>query len=308
MKNQHLDSLYNRLNDMILELGKGNFAYRVAYDDSSTDKMEDIALMLNMLAEEMSHLLIQLGFFGEKNLSDPYILIVDEKHIIAGTNNRFTQLLKLHSSKLIHKKLSRILTSPSYSSFITQIQNFKAEKHFAPLRFILSFALPHNRIMDCWGYCHLVRIFNKHYYFFRGQPLRERNEVENSLKTVTADLSHKNNTIQLQADILIIKKVRQYILNNLHQSLPPLQHISYSFGINDFKLKKGFKELYNNTIFKFHLEKRLEMAMLLIKNTPTSLKVVAATYGFKNYSHFSKVFKKRYGQKPSYYKNKTELF
>ena len=113
----------------------------------------------------------------------------------------------------------------------------------------------------------------------------------------------KNNVLQLQADIQKIRDVHQYILNHLHESLPSIIQLSRQFNLNENKLKKGFKQLYQTTIFKFHLNKRLEQSLVLIKNTPMSLKTIASSLAFKSFPHFSRAFKLKYGISPNKFRN-----
>ena len=51
--------------------------------------------------------------------------------------------------------------------------------------------------------------------------------------------------------------------------------------------------------FKFHLNKRLEQSLVLIKNTPMSLKTIASSLAFKSFPHFSRAFKLKYGISPN---------
>lgn len=68
-------------------------------------------------------------------------------------------------------------------------------------------------------------------------------------------------------------------------------------GLNDFKLKKGFKSLFNNTVFGYLAEVRMDKAhrMLLTGNT---INEVAEAVGYKNPHHFSAAFKKKFNMLP----------
>jgi len=312
MKNSSEDIRYEELLNMILELAMGNFAHRFQ-PKGYQDHIEKLGLMLNLLAEELSGFFIHPGSFGEKDLADPYVFMMDSELRISGVNCRFTDLLKYPKLKLIGKPITDFMTEQAADYLTKQLHvNSKAEQTFTPIRLLVAFVSRYGNIMECWGYCHLLQNTRGIYYFFRGLPIIEKNDPTETSKNADqiADLTQANafRTLQYQTDILRVRKVHQYILLNLHQSLPPIPIMARQFNLNEFKLKKGFKELYDTTIFKFHLEKRLEMAKLMIKNTPASLKIVAKKYGFRNYSHFSKVFKIKYGKKPSYYKGKRNRF
>jgi AraC-like DNA-binding protein len=69
-------------------------------------------------------------------------------------------------------------------------------------------------------------------------------------------------------------------------------------GLNDFKLKKGFKEVYGYTVFGYLSHLRMDKAKALLqKGIPVS--EVADAVGYKNPQHFTTAFKKRFGLLPS---------
>ncbi|HAU35030.1 AraC family transcriptional regulator [Lysinibacillus fusiformis] len=79
---------------------------------------------------------------------------------------------------------------------------------------------------------------------------------------------------------------------------PSLMELSRLIGLNDFKLKKGFKEMYGTTVFGYLREKRLEQASLLLQNGTMNVMEVANAVGYSNPSHFAEVFKEKYGVSP----------
>jgi len=67
--------------------------------------------------------------------------------------------------------------------------------------------------------------------------------------------------------------------------------------------KRGFTEFYGTTPGKWLAEKRLERAKTLVETTQKTIGEIAFENGFSNLSHFSRVFKKKYGIPPSHYRN-----
>ena len=63
--------------------------------------------------------------------------------------------------------------------------------------------------------------------------------------------------------------------------------------------KKDFKVYYNTTPARWLTERRLNRAKSILENTDKSIKEVAFGSGFNNASHFSRVFKQRFGFNPS---------
>jgi AraC-like DNA-binding protein len=77
-----------------------------------------------------------------------------------------------------------------------------------------------------------------------------------------------------------------------------LIELAHRVGLNDFKLKKGFREVFGTTVFSYLYELRMEKAKLLLKNGKP-VREVAFEVGYKNAHHFTTAFKKKFGYLPS---------
>ena len=85
-----------------------------------------------------------------------------------------------------------------------------------------------------------------------------------------------------------------------HIDLPPsLSELSRIIGINEFKLKKGFKEIFDTTVFGYLSETRLLIAKNDLYNNNKSVSQIAFELGYSSVQHFSNAFKKRFGIAPS---------
>lgn len=91
---------------------------------------------------------------------------------------------------------------------------------------------------------------------------------------------------------------RDYLLQHMDHppSLPQLAVIS---GINEFKLKRGFKEIFNHTIFGYLSDARLELAKKGLQQKRKSVSEIAFELGYSSLQHFSKAFRKKYGIAPT---------
>ena len=297
IKKKNLEKLY----EAIMQLAQGNFAYRINELDLQEDGT-DLAMMLNMLGEELSNFFIGSNSFGEKNMTDPYTFVLDDHLNIKAINCRFSHLFNIHN-EILNKEILQFLTKSSALELQHLVNsNFHTGQTFTPVKIILTFMTKHNEELKVWGYCHLIVNQYERFYFFRLLPLKfikaSQSEPDNSQA-----VDKKMKKTQVQNDILKIREVHQYILDNLHQSLPPLPIIARSANLNEYKLKKGFKTIYGITVFKFHLKKRLEMSKTLIESTQLPLKSISFQFGFKDYSHFLKAFKKKYGKSPKKFRN-----
>ncbi|MBE9586624.1 helix-turn-helix transcriptional regulator [Mucilaginibacter sp. JRF] len=98
-------------------------------------------------------------------------------------------------------------------------------------------------------------------------------------------------------DIAKLYQARQLVESNIKTPFSILA-LSKKIGLNDFKLKKGFKEYFGNTVFGYLNNIRMETAYKLLSNGK-SVTEVATTVGYKNPHHFAAAFKKSYQVSPS---------
>ena len=91
--------------------------------------------------------------------------------------------------------------------------------------------------------------------------------------------------------------VKEFIANSYLEELS-LKSITYRFGLNEFKLKKGYKHFFQTTVFGDIHRLRMEEAKLLLQEKAMNATDVAYHIGYKNLSSFSFAFKKMFGYSP----------
>lgn len=107
------------------------------------------------------------------------------------------------------------------------------------------------------------------------------------------------NEVKLQPyEVTRLREAWEHMLQHLDQP-GTVMELSQVVGLNDFKLKRGFKQLYGITLFEFLLEARMEKAKRLLRETDMTVHAVAISVGYKNISSFTVAFKKKYGVLPS---------
>lgn len=94
-------------------------------------------------------------------------------------------------------------------------------------------------------------------------------------------------------DVNKIILARQLVERDL-QKPNSLIELSRKAGINDYKLKKGFKELTGHTVFGYLYKIRMEKAHYFLSKEKKSVNEVAFLVGYKNAQHFIAAFKKQY--------------
>lgn len=109
----------------------------------------------------------------------------------------------------------------------------------------------------------------------------------------------KENKIYLSAkDIECLQKAKNILLENM-TTPPSLKELSRKSALNEFKLKKGFKQLFGNTVYGLLQEHRLNEAKKLLEINDININEASTLVGYKSGSHFSKIFKEHFGINPT---------
>ena len=90
---------------------------------------------------------------------------------------------------------------------------------------------------------------------------------------------------------------RDYLTQNLDNP-PSLSDLSKIIGINEYKLKRGFKQLFHTTVFGFLSSYRLEQARKALLEDNRNISEIAYSLGYSSPQHFSAAFRKRFGLSP----------
>jgi AraC family transcriptional regulator, transcriptional activator of the genes for pyochelin and ferripyochelin receptors len=92
----------------------------------------------------------------------------------------------------------------------------------------------------------------------------------------------------------VLEQLREHLIATFHHD-HSLQSLSQAFGINEFKLKKQFRELYGQTIFDFIFDLRMNHARRLLTDAGMFVNEVSREVGYRNPNHFSTAFRKKFG-------------
>jgi len=95
-----------------------------------------------------------------------------------------------------------------------------------------------------------------------------------------------------------IREARSLIVSQM-DSPPSLLQLSKMAGINDFKLKKGFKEEYGMSVFAYLRLLKLERAKEHLLIGKYNVGQAASMAGYTNASHFAEAFRRQFGINPS---------
>lgn len=111
-----------------------------------------------------------------------------------------------------------------------------------------------------------------------------------------ANISSNKSVLQPN-EIKKMMDIRQYISSHI-ETPPSLHELSRFSGINDFKLKAGFKEMFGTTIYGYIQSEKMSKAKQMLETGNYSVSEVAWDIGYTNVSHFITAFKKNYKVTP----------
>ncbi len=94
-----------------------------------------------------------------------------------------------------------------------------------------------------------------------------------------------------------IQEAALILTSDIHNP-PSIRELSLQVGINEKKLKQGFKIVFNTTVYGYLFEYKMKLARHLLKNTRLSILKIASQCGYQYPSHFSTAFKRRFGVSP----------
>lgn len=99
-----------------------------------------------------------------------------------------------------------------------------------------------------------------------------------------------------------LRELKTYIDSNFLEDFTLLQ-LTRICLLNEFKLKKGFKELFGTTIFAYLRKLKMDFAARLLRDSAQSVEAIAEMLGYEHPQHFSTAFKHYYGLSPSAFRS-----
>lgn len=302
-----------RIHTMLMEFGNRNFAYRLERTDLN-DEIEALTAIVNMTAEEASNSFLHQIYANQKETYKYLVkasFILDDHDTIMAFSLGAKQLLFLDADELKAKPFHAFLTDTSklaWNQLKFRWTQTSPSEHEESIKLSLKTKEGLILTINCLASKPVVDIGKPEITMITSVVMvKNSKEWEKELwKTVTSrkdwDVSCAESVKKRPnlgpIDFEKIRQVRDHILCNQDKPLPSLKELAHTFGTNEYKLKLGFKELYNQTVFGFLTSERLRKASVIIQHTHVRLKEVAHITGFKSVPHFSRAFKKKYGYTP----------
>ncbi|WP_430966504.1 helix-turn-helix transcriptional regulator [Spongiimicrobium sp. 2-473A-2-J] len=241
--------------------GSGNVDLSVKYADKQTDFNHTKGLALSFYANE------KVVFVHTVSATKPL------QCIVIATATRNLEKLPNEEGELFSQLLHQLV---------------HPEDHYVEgPRFYMTPEMQH--IVD--------QVFNIRYegktkmMFFRSQMTALLSHFFGQLATMHTDMIKASEREKLF-------EAKEILSNNL-ETPPSLTELSKQIGLNSFKLKKHFKELFGVPVFKYLQNERLTRAHQLLRNREATVQEAAWHVGYDSLSSFSNAFSKKYGFRPS---------
>lgn len=101
-----------------------------------------------------------------------------------------------------------------------------------------------------------------------------------------------------KADREKLQAARQ-LLEERFDNPPTLSQLSRLAGLNEFKLKRGFRELFGTSVYGHVLDLRMKKAQGLLRESGKTVAQIAEQVGYRHATHFTAAFKKKFGYLPA---------
>lgn len=116
-----------------------------------------------------------------------------------------------------------------------------------------------------------------------------------------ADPDEKQNKKALRTkDVERIQAAKDLLVKDF-ENPPSVAMLAKLVGMNEKKLKIGFKQVFGRPVFEYFREYRLERARGLLVSGDVTVSEAAYQIGYQSLSHFSRAFRERYGLNPKDY-------
>ncbi|MDR0229220.1 MAG: AraC family transcriptional regulator [Flavobacteriaceae bacterium] len=126
--------------------------------------------------------------------------------------------------------------------------------------------------------------------------------LEAKVREIIAYCFEEDTTIQTTKlstrDIDCIQHVAYLITENINHPLT-IEALALQAGINQTKLKSGFKTIFGTTVFGYLQEIRMRKAQQFLLEKELSIAEISEKCGYLNVSNFSNAFKKYFGIAPT---------
>ncbi|WNM19476.1 helix-turn-helix domain-containing protein [Flavobacterium capsici] len=286
MASQNNNQIATAIFQMLFELATGNYRFRKempAEENLFTKEIELLNHFANLWEEKIIHLHFPTPFYSFQS-SIQHTVIINTKGQIQYLSPSFAFHLNYKPIELKETPIYQLLHKNSTDLLHNEI-NQLSESTIIHLIFVTTdnLYLPH--------FCSLLKLYPS--------ELISINLITTMFQNIEDNNHLTTNPPAEPDDTILFNKIYNFISKNTEEQLPSTKEIAKQFGVNESKLKQGFKAHFNTSIYQCYNDIRLKKAFDLIQNTTLQIKEIAYSCGFNDYVTFSKAFKKKFGFAPA---------
>lgn len=100
-----------------------------------------------------------------------------------------------------------------------------------------------------------------------------------------------------ERDLRCLNTARALLLKQLSPA-PTIRQVAREAGMNETKLKHGFKAVFGETIFDFSVRCRMQHALRLLRERQVPVARIAETVGYAHQTSFATAFRRHFGMSP----------
>jgi AraC-like DNA-binding protein len=123
-----------------------------------------------------------------------------------------------------------------------------------------------------------------------------------ALEQILSRPVHKETLIPLNRhEVEKIYEARQYMRQHM-ENPPTVKELARKMGMNDFKLKKAYKQVFHTTIFGDFNDVRMDKARQYLLQTDQTIADISLSTGYEDPPNFIRAFKAHFGTPPSHFR------
>lgn len=229
----------------------------------------------------------RLGACAQSSLHYPYARLSRQRLLLWPIREHYP-LLQPETLALWVPDISAVIKNKIDSHCCCQQQRCNAETH------LTAQALRHALMRMHGGFSHEQKPST---LWLQGQSLVMLSLVLDEHREDASCLSCHFNPMERQK----LLRAKDLLLADLTQA-PGVAELARESGLSVLKIKRGFRVLFNNSVYGLFQAERMQEARRRLANGNTSVMTVAADLGYANASHFSAAFQKQFGVTPSTFK------
>lgn len=138
------------------------------------------------------------------------------------------------------------------------------------------------------------------------------NRVDHLAISLIVDFLHKTLNSQVpqavgnsDAHFLKVMEAEAIVRAHLQRNLPSVYDIAQQVSLSESTLKRHFKIIFGKSLYEYYLEKKMNLAKMLLLEQPLTVNEAAARLGYEKVSNFIWIFKKHHGYSPGSIKKKS---